>query len=176
MPSCNATACGRINPVAHDDVSQSLMRAADLSRCGRYRYALHRTWRNDAPKVLFIGLNPSTADAHNDDATSRVCMNYARRWGFGGLLLANLFAWRATHPRDLFAAPRPIGPRNDKVLRSLQEEVSLVVCAWGDGGAHRERDRRVLELLHAPHCLTTLRSGRPGHPLYKSAALLPRPL
>jgi hypothetical protein len=159
-----------------DGPAGALARSAEFSRCRRYRYALHRRWQQDAPSVLFIGLNPSTADARTDDATTRVCMNYARRWGYGGMVLANLFAWCATHPEDLFAAPRPVGPRNDAVLRRLQDEAALVVCAWGDGGVHRARDEAVLALLRAPHCLTTLRSGRPGHPLYKPATLVPRPL
>ena len=151
-------------------------RAATFSRCRRYRYLLQRTWQDDAPMVLFIGLNPSTADALQDDATTRVCMNYARRWGYGGMWLANLFAWCATFPEDLFAAQRPVGPRNNATLRSLQQDAALVVCAWGDGGGHHARDRAVLAMLRQPHCLTTLRSGRPGHPLYKRADLVPQPL
>lgn len=153
-----------------------VQRAAWFSRCRRYRYVLQRRWQHDAPTVLFIGLNPSTADAMQDDATTRVCMNYARRWGYGGMWLANLFAWCATYPRDLFAAQHPIGPRNAATLRALQDDAALVVCAWGDGGAHRGRDRAVLAMLRQPHCLTTLRSGRPGHPLYKPAHLVPQPL
>ena len=108
-----------------------IARGATLSACRRYRYLLTRSWNPSAPTVLFIGLNPSTADAEHDDATSRICMRYAQRWGFGTLLLANLFAWRATQPADLFAAARPIGPRNNHTLRALQAQAQLVICAWG---------------------------------------------
>jgi hypothetical protein len=150
--------------------------SAGLSRCGRYRYALRRSWDAARPKVLFIGLNPSTADASRDDNTSRVCIGYARRWGFGGLLLGNLFAWRATDPALLRDVPDPVGSRNDAWLRALQDEAALVVCAWSDAGAWLGRDRAVLAWLRAPHCLVRLKSGRPGHPLYKRAELRPVPL
>lgn len=151
-------------------------RAARLSGCRRYRYALRRTWDPSLPAVLFIGLNPSTADATSDDNTARVCMGYARRWGFGTLLLGNLFAWRSTDPAGLRRAPAPVGRRNDLALRVLQRRAGLVVCAWGDPGAFAARDAAVLAFLRAPHCLVRLRSGRPGHPLYKSATLKPVPL
>ena len=156
--------------------SQALRRSAHLSRCGAYRYALSRTWDAALPAVLFVCLNPSTADRLRDDATARVCMNYARRWGFGTLLIGNLFAFRVTDPAALKHAADPIGPGNDRRLRKLQEHAALVVCAWGDGGALLARDAQVLAFLRAPHCLTKLGSGRPGHPLYKSAALRPVPL
>jgi hypothetical protein len=150
--------------------------SAELSRCGCYRYALRRCWDPSAPLVLFIGLNPSTADATVDDPTSRVCMGYARRWGYGGLLIGNLFALRSTDPAGLRVVRDPVGPRNDARLRGLQEAAALVVCAWGEGGAYRARDQEVLARLRAPHCLSRLRSGRPGHPLYKRADLEPVPL
>lgn len=150
--------------------------SAVLSRCGRYRYALRRVWDDARPLVLFIGLNPSTADGTRDDNTSRVCIHYAKRWGFGGLLLGNLFAWRATDPAALRAVPDPVGPRNDARLQALQDAAVLVVCAWGDAGGYRGRDQQVLARLKAPHCLVKLASGRPGHPLYKRADLKPVPL
>jgi hypothetical protein len=126
--------------------------------------------------VLFIGLNPSTADARNDDATTRACIRFAQRWGYGELLLANLFAWCATKPSDLFAAATPVGRANDRALARVSERAALVVCAWGEGGRHLGRDAEVLDRLDAPHCIARLRSGRPGHPLYKSAHLQPIPL
>ena len=126
--------------------------------------------------VLIVGLNPSTADAEREDQTSRVCINYARRWGFGGLLIGNLFAYRATDPRALFSVNDPVGPDNDDWLKRLQSRADLVVCAWGDTGAYRARDEEVLGYLRRPHCLTRLKSGRPGHPLYKPSRLRPRPM
>jgi len=149
--------------------------SAVLSLCGKYRYELCRAW-DTKPAVLFIGLNPSTADATQEDNTSRVCINYAKNWGFGTLLVGNLFAFRSTDPTTLRTEKDPIGPENDKYLRELQSKVSLVICAWGNLGALLKRDEQVLRFLNAPHCLVKLKSGRPGHPLYKSASLHPIPL
>lgn len=103
-------------------------------------------------------------------------MNYARRWGFGGLLIGNLFAYRSTDKTVLATIEDPVGPDNDQWLKRLQCQAARVVCAWGDPGSLGARDEAVLQLLREPHCLVTLKSGRPGHPLYKSAALNPQPL
>ena len=78
-----------------------IKRRASFSRCGRYRYALWREWDASLPRVLFIGLNPATADAEKDDNTMKRCMHYAREWGFGSMAVANLFAWRTTWPTEL---------------------------------------------------------------------------
>jgi hypothetical protein len=160
---------------ATDSNPDAVKRSAEISACGRYRYELRRSWDASRPWVLFIGLNPSTADATKDDATSRVCINYARRWGYGGLLLGNLFAYRSTDPAGLYACRNPVGPENDAWLRRLQKEAALVVCAWTSGGGYRDRDRKILRFLRAPHCLVRLRSGYPGHPLYKRSDLRPVP-
>lgn len=147
-----------------------------FSPCQRYRYELRRVWEPGRPLVLFIGLNPSATPADADNPTSRVCMNYARRWGYGGMVLANLFAWRSTDPAVLPNVADPVGPDNDAVLCRLQDEAALTVCAWTDAGALHRRDEAVLAFLRDPHCLARLRSGRPGHPLYKRADLTPFPL
>src|SRR5688500_14824096 len=98
---------------------------------GEYRYELRRSWDKSANSVLFICLNPSKADANNDDQTSRKCIDYAKRWGYGGLLLGNLFALCSTDPGQLRLKPDPVGPDNDKYLKKMLNEASLVVCAWG---------------------------------------------
>jgi hypothetical protein len=157
-------------------IKRNMQTSALFSACGCYRYQLRRTWDATKPVVLFIGLNPSMADAVVNDPTSTVCINYARRWGYGTLLLANLFAYRSTTPRILRTTPDPIGPENDLHIQQLQAEAALVVCAWGNMGNVLNRDIQVLSMLNAPHCLTKLKSGQPGHPLYKSAALMPMPL
>ena len=155
------------------NVAPMILDSAVLSDSGAYRYRLQRVWDANRPAVLFVCLNPSTADATQDDNTSRVCMNYAKRWGFGSLLLGNLFAIRSTDPRGIRRVSDPIGPHNDWCLKKLQAQASLVICAWGDAGAHLDRDQQVLGFLTAPHCLAKLKSGRPGHPLYKRATLNP---
>ena len=147
----------------------NMITSATLSPCQQYRYELRRVWDDTKPLVLFICLNPSTADADNEDNTSRICINYAKRWGYGGLLIANLFAFRSTDPSGLYKVADPIGPDNDVWLKQLQSEASLVVCAWSNMGGFKNRDKEVLAFLESPHCLVKLKSGRPGHPLYKRA-------
>lgn len=153
-----------------------MKQSAVISNCTQFRYELRRVWDESKPLVLFIGLNPSTADDSSDDNTSRVCINYAKRWGYGGLLLGNLFAYRSTDQSALYTTPDAIGPGNDTWLKKLQSEAKLVVCAWGGTGSYKNRDQAVLSFLQAPHCLVKLKSGRPGHPLYKRADLQPIPL
>lgn len=150
--------------------------SAVISSCKQYRYELRRIWDESKPLVLFICLNPSIADAVSEDNTSRVCINYSTRWGYGGLLIGNLFAYRSTDQSALYNVQDPIGPDNDHWLRRMQDEADLVVCAWSDTGAFKNRDAEVFQYLRAPYCLKKLKSGRPGHPLYKSKNLQPIPL
>lgn len=149
---------------------------ARMSKCGTYRYVLGRTWDVALPAVLFICLNPSTAGAHEDDRTSRVCIGYAQLWGFGTLLIGNLFALRSTDPTQLRKVVDPIGPQNNIHLVALHRKALLTVCAWGNLGSFLNRDSTILPTLRNPHCLVKLKSGRPGHPLYKDSALRPIPL
>jgi hypothetical protein len=151
---------------------------ADISSCGKYRYLLSRNW-SEGPKLGFVMLNPSTADAKMEDPTIRRCIRFARDANFSGVMVANLFAWRATDPSELKDVSDPIGPGNNKALREMLACVQLVVCAWGTksfGG----RDFEVIELIrHAgkvPHCLKTTADGHPSHPLYLPAGLRPMPM
>jgi hypothetical protein len=98
-----------------------------------YRYALWRVWDASKPIVLFVGFNPSTADEHVDDPTIRRCIGFAKSWGYGGLVMANVYAYRATDPREVIALERDVavGPNNDETLRTLAEDCDLVVAAWG---------------------------------------------
>ncbi len=157
--------------------AQSIQRGARISGCGQYRYELWRSWGavDDAPFVLVIGLNPSTADAQADDPTSRRVASFAEQWGFTRVCMANLFAYRATEPRDMKHAPAPIGPDNDATLRRLAVQAALVVAAWGAHGAHRNRDLHVRRMLPNPHVLRLTRGGQPAHPLYLPAHLRPVP-
>jgi hypothetical protein len=163
-----------------------VIRWANISECGQYRYALGRHWGTmPEPAVAFIGLNPSTADAEQDDPTIRRCIAFAKSWGFGGLLMLNLFAFRATEPADMMAAAEPadmmaaaepVGPDNDRWLTILCGDRSVTtVAAWGTGGAFRGRDAAVRKMLPDLHCLRLTKDGPPGHPLYLPATLRPVP-
>jgi hypothetical protein len=153
-----------------------MKKTAMLSADGKYRYELTRTWDLNGRVVAFIGLNPSTADASNDDPTIRKCMKYARRWGYGGLLMLNVFAYRATDPKDLKAARNRgvdiIGmPENSTraiAYRLRHHCVSLVVCAWGaHAGDRGEIVMEDLRLECAPHCFKKNADRSPAHPLYQ---------
>lgn len=151
----------------------TMIRSAEISDCGKFRYELRRVWDKNKPLVLFVGLNPSTADGQEDDNTSKKCIAYAKSWGYGGLVMANLFALRSTDPAALWTADDPVGPKNDAWLKKLIGSASKVVCAWGSAGVYRNRDAAVLKLVPKPYCLVRLKSGHPGHPLYKRADLRP---
>ncbi|MEE4190381.1 MAG: DUF1643 domain-containing protein [Halieaceae bacterium] len=148
---------------------------ADIRGKGRrYRYALWRIWDRERPAVMFIGLNPSTADAKIDDPTLVRCMGFARDWGYGGVYTANLFAFRATDPRDMKAANAPIGRDNDRVILDLAARVDKVIAAWGNDGAFLDRAVAVRRLLPKLYYLKMNRSGQPAHPLYLPKGLVPR--
>lgn len=151
---------------------------AVFSRCRAYRYALWREWDPAGPTVLFIGLNPSTADHRRDDPTIRRCIGFAQAWGFGRLAVGNIFAYRTPHPALLKRAASPVGRANDRWLRRLADEADLVVAAWGVHGAHRDRAAAVLRYLPRPRCLGTTKDGAPRHPLYlpRAATLADLPL
>ncbi|WP_100638366.1 DUF1643 domain-containing protein [Marinobacter salexigens] len=149
---------------------------AKLSDCRKYRFALWRTWDESKPYVMFVGLNPSTADETTDDPTLIRCMNYAKSWGFGGVCMANIFAFRATAPNDMKAAADPIGSENNEWLIKLSDDAGLVVAAWGNDGSFLGRSEQVKELLPNLHCLKLNKSGEPAHPLYQKADRKPVPM
>lgn len=150
-------------------------RGAQFSPCRTWRYALWRTWSDGDGHVMFIGLNPSTADETNDDPTVRRCIGFARAWGYGGIYMLNLFAFRATDPRSMKAAPAPIGPENNRFLRMYYEEAGIAIAAWGAHGAFMRRDELVALLLPQLHCLGTTKDGHPRHPLYLRSTERPVP-
>lgn len=151
--------------------------SATLSLYGRWRYTLQRQWDDDASMLPFVMLNPSTADAHADDPTIRRCMGFARREGYGGIFVANLFALRSPNPEDVAKASEldALGPKNlgtlvEVVQRAAAAEVPIV-CAWGASlpGLYRMSDwfkRRAQEGNAKLSCLGTTQTGHPRHPLY----------
>lgn len=139
---------------------------------GDYRY---RLWREVDPRckgrVVFVMLNPSTADGSTDDPTIRRCMGFAGRGGFGELVVVNLYALRATNPREILTAEAPVGPLNDDAICAESAVGDLVVAAWGAPFHDRiaERARHVEQLLARTvdlHALGTTKHGHPRHPLY----------
>ena len=140
---------------------------ADISKCGRYRYRLWRRW-GPGDAVLWVMLNPSTADAEQDDATIRRCKAFTKDWGCERLEVVNLFALCATNPKELVTADDPIGPRNDVTLRHMGRRVyKHVIAAWGAHGYlfNRGWEVAVFLLLANLSCLGVTKNGQPRHPL-----------
>lgn len=136
---------------------------------GPYRYKLWRWWGNARP-ALFVMLNPSTADAERDDPTIRRCQGFAERWGYGGLEVVNLFAYRSTTPLRTIGEGA-IGPLNDAMIVKAAMSAGVIVAAWGNRGGALGRDKAVLDLLERAwngtiYCLGTTAQGQPRHPLY----------
>lgn len=154
------------------------MRAgAELSNDRAYRYVLWREWDNSIPAMVVIGLNPSTADESEDDPTIRRCIAFAKREGFGRLVMLNLFALRATDPKWMMRHADPIGPENDRTLHQTAVAGKCLgyqfVAAWGAHGSHLNRAREVRNIFAALGvpllCLGRTSNGAPRHPLYLRA-------
>ncbi|MEV8349027.1 DUF1643 domain-containing protein [Streptomyces niveus] len=149
-------------------------RTAEISACDRYRYRLTREWSDAAP-ATFVMLNPSTADADQDDATVRKCVRYAQRWGCGSLVVVNLYAWRATNPADLPDDEHlRAGPEADWWLSqsaaAARDSGGPLVAAWGaNAGEQRVADALALPGMDRLTALSVTRDGHPGHPLYLRA-------
>ena len=183
---------------------------ATISSCGTYRYRLWREWRSGStgqwdmwtdddgapvvdgaghqigePKAcVFIMLNPSTADGDEDDPTIRRCVGYAKAWGYDRMEVVNLFAYRATDPKQLLALnhdDEPWGIDNRRHIERAIGDAGMIVCAWGAHGAHLGQDQIVLGWIESsyakaePHALKLTKHGHPAHPLYLPANLKPFP-
>ena len=144
------------------------------SPCETYRYGLSRTWDTALPSMLFLMLNPSTADEFRNDPTVARCETRARRMGYGTVLIANIFAFRATKPEDLKRASDPEGSENDAVLWEWAGKADMIIAAWGVHGSHRNRCRDMARVLpDATHQLGLTKQGHPRHPLYVSFSKQP---
>lgn len=143
-----------------------MKKTAWISTDGVYRYALTRIWEPRDRELTWIMLNPSTADAEVDDPTIRRCMSFARRWGYGGITVANLFALRSTSPKMLRSHPDPVGPKNDIMLQEIGTYSPVVVAAWGTNGRLMDRDLAVRRIVPNLFALGFTKNGSPLHPLY----------
>ena len=114
-----------------------------------YRYSLWRCWNPSQPYVMFVGLNPSTADEKDDDPTIRRCIGFCKSWGFGGLYMLNLFALRSTDPKLLKSHTDPVGADNNRALSMYAEASAWVIAAWGTHGALLGRGQEVIDVRPA---------------------------
>ena len=147
---------------------------ADISKCGTWRYSLWRPFdRIPSKSVLWVMLNPSTADGDVDDPTIRKCMGFTERWGYPGMTVVNVFAFRSTDPVALHDwSIDATGPFNDVAISAAVDAHPLIVAAWGNNAVEisRERVQRVRATLSASGkrvmCLKKTKTGQPWHPLY----------
>ena len=115
------------------------MKKAIISDCGKYRYELHREWDKSKKKVLFVMLNPSTADGLNNDLTTIRCINFAKKWGYGGIMIGNIYPFRAKRPKDLrkwlndfiYSDGHGATKTNEVHVKEMSEQADMIVCAWG---------------------------------------------
>lgn len=139
-----------------------------------YRFHLFRNWNLKLPTIAFCMLNPSTADHEKNDPTVERCERRAKAWGFGRLVVVNLFALRSTDPDKLYSHPNPVGNENNRIIIEAAQESQFVCCAWGAHGAYMDRGKVVLFLLREAGFADKLRhlglskEGQPRHPLYIS--------
>lgn len=151
-----------MNEALHDS-----QKNAFISECGEYRYWLSREFSKVDKTLLWIMLNPSTADHTVDDPTIRRCCSFASQWGYGSIIVANLYALRSPSPKDLWAHEDPVGEHNNEYLKECMSHSFVTVCAWGNN-ARQDRVDEFKELAgDTPlYCLGTTQSGMPKHPLY----------
>lgn len=148
-----------------------MKKAAILSDDKLYRYQLSRIWDDSKPSILFIMLNPSTADADTDDPTIRRVIRFATSWGYGAVYVANLYAFRSTDPKALKHAEDPVGKENVAHITQLIGIVDKVIYAWGN---NQKEPTWLSELVQIPYCIDLSKKGIPKHPLYLKGELLPK--
>lgn len=152
---------------------------ARFSECRKYRYTLWRHWDDTKPPALFVMLNPSTADDVDNDATVERCQRRALAMQFGGLRVANIFAYRSTDPDALYGLADPVGPENDVAIVEATQGAGIIVCGWGAHGKLHGRGEAVLALLRragaTPHYLILNADDTPRHPLYVAYSVAPVP-
>ena len=148
-----------------------MKKRATISNCNKYRYELHREWDKKKGKVLFIMLNPSTACGVSDDLTTIRCINFAKKWGYGGIMIGNIYPFRAKRPKDLrkwLKEHNGVGManwENDGHVNDMAEQADLVVCAWGCN--YKEGIPEWIDELEVPlYYLEMCKDGlTPKHPL-----------
>lgn len=141
---------------------------------GDYRYWLSRYWDDNKNVVGWIMLNPSTADHREDDPTIWRCINFSKSWGYGGILVVNLFAYRSSSPKNLLNCKDPIGNENDYYIKTSTKHCKIVIAAWGCSGDYKGRDKEVIKMFPDLMCLSKTKNGHPGHPLYLRKDLKPK--
>lgn len=148
-----------------------MLKDATLSDCNQYRYNLFRKWNIDGNNLIsFIGLNPSTADANNDDPTLIRCINFSKSLGYDGLILVNLFAYRSPSPKVMKAVEDAVGVKNDIYIIDAIRKTNKTILCWGNNGNHNFRDTELMKMIKTYrnnfYCFGKTAKNCPKHPLY----------
>jgi hypothetical protein len=154
------------------EIAQTMVSGAEFSEDRKYRYALWRIWDKSKPLVMFIGLNPSTANETQPDPTITRVINFARDWGYGGFYMMNLFGIVSSKPEILVTDPDPLGD-NDQWLERIAAKCDRIIFAWGVFKQARSRAEDVKKRFPDAYCLKKTKDGHPWHPLYVAANTIP---
>lgn len=147
-----------------------MIKSAYISQDNQYRYKLFRCWDENKPTIMFVMLNPSTADSEKDDPTIRRVIHFSKSWGYGGVYVVNLYAFRSTNPKELKNIEDPIGKDNIFHIKSLIGLVEKVIYAWGN---NKKEPSWLGDIVHTPYCIDISKNGIPKHPLYLKKELQP---
>jgi len=145
---------------------------ADFSEDRKCRFKLWRIWDDALPKVMFIGLNPSTANETESDPTITRCINFAKSWGYGGMYMTNLFAYVSTDPKQLVTSGEDLH-NNNHALIEVAIDCDLIIFCWGCFKQAKQRAKDIIDLFPRGHCIRITKSGNPEHPLYLPGNLKP---
>lgn len=159
--------------------AQGTVSSAVIDKTGQYRYLLERIWDDNEPPAVFIILNPSTADETENDPTIVRCINFAKRWGCGGIRVVNVFAIRSTDPREIFHVDDPVGPSNEAFIKYAVLNAGIIIAAWGAGGPKEKWPyQKIFDAVKAVgaqiYCLGKTKHGIPRHPLYLRGGTTPK--
>lgn len=141
-----------------------MVKTAEFSECGKYRYQLTRIWDESLPVTMCIGLNPSKADSEKDDPTIRILIRMLQALGYGGFKMMNLYGLITPHPNDLRNSPDPVGI-NDQWLASTAYHVQDIIYFWGTFKHIEHRVKKVREILPEGKCFGKTQNGYPWHPM-----------
>lgn len=151
-----------------------------ISDCGEYRYWLERIWDEEKPIIVFVMLNPSTADSNEDDPTIRRCINFAKDWGYGSINVFNLYDFRSTNPDNLLKTDKPFSDKNIHQIKVHCDVFDKIICAWGNPGMIKKLKKKFPDynplegyedkLYHLGFCKDGV---TPRHPLFLKSNLKP---
>ncbi|WP_163528832.1 DUF1643 domain-containing protein [Halobacillus ihumii] len=152
---------------------------AIFDRTMNYRYLLECVFDDSKDRIMFVMLNPSTADSDICDTTLNRCVNFTKSWGYGGMYIVNLFALVSKSPEILLTHRDPVGVENDRYILEAAEKSKTIILAWGEKFTSiRNRKVEVLQMLQGYnlHCIKKTKNGKhPRHPLFLKKDLTPIP-